>query len=152
MRLRFADFELDGDTFELRRGGGPVPLEPQVLEVLLLLAEHRDRLVTKEELLDRVWGDRFVSESALTSRIKAVRRALGDDGRTQGFVKTVHGRGYRFVADVEVAADGDGPHTAPPPAVGPGDDRHNLPADRTPLLGRDAEVAAGAALVASNRR
>jgi DNA-binding winged helix-turn-helix (wHTH) protein/pimeloyl-ACP methyl ester carboxylesterase len=95
---RFDVFELDTDSFELRAAGRPVPLEPQVFDVLRHLVEHGDRLVTKEELLDAVWGNRFVSESALTSRIKAVRQALGDDGRTQRFVRTVHGRGYRFVA------------------------------------------------------
>jgi tetratricopeptide (TPR) repeat protein len=71
-----------------------------VLDVLVHLVRHRDRLVTKEELFDSVWGDRFVSESALTSRIKAARRAVGDNGRLQGVIRTVHGRGYRFVADV----------------------------------------------------
>jgi non-specific serine/threonine protein kinase len=149
--FRFAGFELDRATFELRHDGEPVPLEPQVLEVLLLLVEHRDRMVTKGELLDRVWGDRFVSESALTSRIKAVRRSLGDDGRTQRFVKTIHGRGYRFVAEVEVTADDGSAIGAAPAMTGSGEERHNLPAERTPLLGRDTEVASVAELIETNR-
>ena len=99
--LAFAGCELDTGAFELRRDGSVVAMEPQVFEVLAFLVRHRDRLVSKEELLDEVWGDRFVSESALTSRIKAARRAVGDDGSAQAVIRTVHGRGYRFVADVE---------------------------------------------------
>jgi pimeloyl-ACP methyl ester carboxylesterase/DNA-binding winged helix-turn-helix (wHTH) protein len=97
----FGDRELDTDTFELRRAGAPVNVEPQVFDVLSLLVAHRERVVTKEELLDSVWGDRFVSESALTSRIKDARRAVGDDGHRQEVIRTVHGRGYRFVAPVD---------------------------------------------------
>jgi pimeloyl-ACP methyl ester carboxylesterase/DNA-binding winged helix-turn-helix (wHTH) protein len=78
-----------------------VAVEPQVFDVLVYLVRHRDRVVSKEELLDEVWGDRFVSESALTSRIKAARRAIGDDGANQRIIRTLHGRGYRFVADVD---------------------------------------------------
>jgi DNA-binding winged helix-turn-helix (wHTH) protein/predicted ATPase len=93
----FDGYELDLARYELRRDGDVVPVEPQVFDVLVYLVEHRDRLVTKEELLDNVWGDRFVSESALTSRIKAARRAIGDDGSRQRLIRTAHGRGYRFV-------------------------------------------------------
>jgi DNA-binding winged helix-turn-helix (wHTH) protein/pimeloyl-ACP methyl ester carboxylesterase len=97
----FEDCELDARCFQLRRGGEVVHLERQVFEVLLYLLGHRDRVVSKSELLDAVWGDRFVSESALTSRLKAVRRAIGDDGRQQRVIATVHGVGYRFIAPVE---------------------------------------------------
>ncbi|HEX4983560.1 MAG TPA: alpha/beta fold hydrolase [Ilumatobacteraceae bacterium] len=96
----FSGCVLDAGAFELRRDGSVVVVEPQVFEVLAFLVRHRDRLVSKQELLDEVWGDRFVSESALSSRIKAARRAVGDDGSTQAVIRTVHGRGYRFVADV----------------------------------------------------
>jgi adenylate cyclase len=71
------------------------------MSVLKELIEHRERVVTKEELLDRVWGDRFVTESALTTQIKQLRRAVGDTGRRQAIVRTVHGQGYLFVAPVE---------------------------------------------------
>lgn len=81
---------------------GPVHVEPQVFEVVALLVAHRDRVVTKAELLDAVWGSRFVSESTLTSRIKSARRATGDDGTTQAVIRTVHGRGYQWVAPVSV--------------------------------------------------
>jgi len=76
MIFAFGDRELDTDTFELRYAGAAVNVAPQVFDVLTYLVSHRDRVVTKEELLDEVWGDRFVSESALTSRIKDARRAL----------------------------------------------------------------------------
>ncbi len=98
--IRFGDCELDVDRFELRRGGNRVPMEPQVFEVLTYLAQRRSRMVPKEELLDQIWGDRFVSESALTSRIKAARQATGDDGDAQRIIRTVRGRGYMFVAAV----------------------------------------------------
>lgn len=105
VRYRFADTILDTDRYELLRGGEPVHVEPQVFEVLSHLVEHNDRVVTKTELLDKIWGDRFVSESALTSRIKAARQAVGDDGSAQRVIRTVHGRGYQFVADVRAETE-----------------------------------------------
>jgi DNA-binding winged helix-turn-helix (wHTH) protein len=98
---RFGPYQLDTDRLELRRSGVPVRVEPQVFDVLAHLVTHRDRLVTREELLDEVWGDRFVGESVLTSRLKAARRAVGDDGSEQRVIRTSHGRGYRFVAPVD---------------------------------------------------
>ena len=97
---RFAGFELDTARYELRGNGTVIRIEPQVFDVLTQLVSNRERLVTKEELFDTVWGGRFVGEAALTSRIKAARRALGDDGETQSFIRTVRGRGYQFVAPV----------------------------------------------------
>jgi pimeloyl-ACP methyl ester carboxylesterase/DNA-binding winged helix-turn-helix (wHTH) protein len=117
VRYRFDHFEIDDDKFELTEAGLDVKVEPQVLEVLLCLVRGRDRVVTKEELLDEVWGNRFVSEAAITSRIKAARRALGDDGRRQRCIRTVHGRGYRFVLEVDVDADGVGTVPSPPGAA-----------------------------------
>ena len=104
---RFGDCEVDLDRLEVRAAGETVGVEPQVFDVLSYLLEHRERMVTKEELLDNVWGDRFVTESALTSRIKSARRALGDNGRDQAVIRTVHRRGYQFVADVTMATDAD---------------------------------------------
>jgi DNA-binding winged helix-turn-helix (wHTH) protein/pimeloyl-ACP methyl ester carboxylesterase len=105
MGWRIGEVELDVERREIRRAGAQVPVEPQVFDVLVHLVEHPDRVVTKEELLDSIWGDRFVSESALTSRIKAARRAIGDDGQAQRLIRTHHGRGYRFVGAVEALAD-----------------------------------------------
>lgn len=116
--MAFAGCELDTRVFELRRDGSAVPMEPQVFEVLAFLVRHRDRLVSKEELLDEVWGDRFVGEAALTSRIKAARRAVGDDGSAQAVIRTVYGRGYRFVADVdERVTDDESPIARTPTAA-----------------------------------
>ena len=103
----FGDCELDLDRFELRRGGRLRPVEPQVFDLLAVLIRERRRVVPKEELLDTVWGNRFVSESALTSRVKAARQAIGDDGHSQHLIRTAHGRGYQFVAPVEEAAQAD---------------------------------------------
>lgn len=100
VRYEFGDFELDTDSFELAQAGDVLGVEPQVFEVIAYLVANRDRLVSKNELLDEVWGDRFVSESTLTTRIRAARRLLGDDGQRQEVIGTVHGRGYRFVAPV----------------------------------------------------
>ncbi|MET0865983.1 MAG: winged helix-turn-helix domain-containing protein [Nakamurella sp.] len=101
MRLGFGEFLLDEERFALEGPGGPVHIERQVFELLRLLVLQRHRVVTKQELLDVVWGSRFVSESALTSRIKSARRAVGDDGKRQCVIKTVHTVGYQFVADVQ---------------------------------------------------
>ncbi|HET6939795.1 MAG TPA: alpha/beta fold hydrolase [Nocardioides sp.] len=95
---------LDPARVELRRDGELVHVEPQVFDVLAFLLAHRDRVVTKSELLDDVWGSRFVSDSTLTSRVKAARRAIGDDGASQRLIATVHGVGYRFVGDVQEPA------------------------------------------------
>lgn len=116
MRVTFLDFVLDTDAHELRQGSGTVAMEPQVFDVLAFLIVHRDRLVPKTELLDEVWGDQFVSESALTSRIKSARRAVGDTGRDQRIIKTIHGRGYRFVAPAhDEPPTGDDGRAATPP-------------------------------------
>ena len=104
--FRFDGYELEPAARELRNQAGPVHVEQQVFDVLRHLAEHRDRVVPKTELLDEVWGDRFVSESALTSRIKSARQAVGDSGDRQQVIKTIHGVGYRFVADVDVVRPG----------------------------------------------
>ena len=99
MGVRFGDCELSVERIELRRGGEIIDVEPQVFDVLAYLLRHRERVVPKTELLDQIWGNRFVSESALSSRIKSARRAVGDTGRDQRVIKTIYGRGYRFVAD-----------------------------------------------------
>jgi pimeloyl-ACP methyl ester carboxylesterase/DNA-binding winged helix-turn-helix (wHTH) protein len=112
VRYSFDDVAIDTDRFILERDGVEVRVEPQVMDVLDYLVQHRDRVVPKTELLDEIWGDRFVSESALTSRIKSARRVVGDDGTLQRAIATVHGRGYRFVAPVELV-DAPGPPKRP---------------------------------------
>ena len=98
----FDDFTLDTGCFELRCGGDVIRVEPQVFDVLTQLLSNHQRCVSKEELFDSVWGGRFVGEAALTSRIKAARRALGDDGESQRYIRTVRGRGYQFVGTLRV--------------------------------------------------
>lgn len=98
--FQFEDCVLDPQRVELRRDGAIVHLEKQVFDVLVYLVEHRERVVSKHELLDAVWGNRFVGDSAVTSRLKAARRAVGDDGRRQARIATIRGVGYRFVSNV----------------------------------------------------
>ncbi len=100
MIYRFATFEYDRKKAELRQTGEPVPLEPQVFALLGFLIEHRDRVVHRDEIIETVWGGRIISDSVVSSRIKAVRKALGDDGKTQAFIKTIHGTGFRFVHEL----------------------------------------------------
>jgi TolB-like protein/DNA-binding winged helix-turn-helix (wHTH) protein/Flp pilus assembly protein TadD len=110
LNFRFADFEIDVARQELRRGDAIVRIEPQVFDVLLHLVRNRDRIVRKDELIDEVWQGRVVSEATLSSRISAARRVLGDSGNDQSFIRTLHKRGFRFVAAVDddgAAAAGD---------------------------------------------
>src|SRR5215213_3660976 len=99
LRYLFEDYALDTDRRELRRGGTLVAIEPQVFDLLAYVLKHRDRVVTKDELFAAVWNGRFVSESALTTRINAARVAVGDSGATQRVIHTLRGRGFRFVLE-----------------------------------------------------
>ena len=105
MIYRFEPFELDPGKAELRSLDQPCPLEPQVFALLAFLVEHRERLVSRDEIFEKVWDGRVVSDSALSSRIKSARKVLGDDGKRQQFIKTIHGKGFRFVAPVQVVRD-----------------------------------------------
>lgn len=96
----FGDLRLDPEHFQLSRAGAPVPVEPQVLSLLIHLVRNRDRMVTKDELVTEVWQARAVSDASISSRIRSARQALGDDGVRQAFIRTVHGRGFCFVAEV----------------------------------------------------
>ena len=111
MTLRFADYTLDTDTRELRLGADMVAVEPQVFDLLVYLIANRDRVVSKDDLLDAVWGGRIVSESTLTTRINAARRAVGDSGERQQLIRTIARKGFRFVAPV---ADDAKPAREPP--------------------------------------
>jgi TolB-like protein/Flp pilus assembly protein TadD len=115
MVLAFGDHRLDIKRRELRRGTELIDLEPKVFDLLAFLVQHRDRVVSKDDLLQEVWGGRIVSDSALTTRINAVRRALGDDGATQRLVRTLIRKGVRFVGEVTEISDPATP--AVPPAT-----------------------------------
>jgi len=123
MDSAFGDCVVDGSCFELRRRGKSVKLEPKVFDVLVYLIEHRDRVVTKRELLDALWAGEAVSDSVLPRCIAAIRRAVGDTRTRQRTIATVHGRGYRFIAplDEEGSISDDG--TTPSEASGAGDQR-----------------------------
>jgi DNA-binding winged helix-turn-helix (wHTH) protein/tetratricopeptide (TPR) repeat protein len=101
MRYIFGDYVLDTQRRELHRTGEPIKLRRKVFHVLVYLLAHRDRVVSKQELLEHLWPDQFVGEETLTSCIKTLRRALGERGRTAHFLPTLHGQGYRFVGAVE---------------------------------------------------
>jgi TolB-like protein len=119
MRFVFGDCTLDAIKRELWRGGQAVHVEPQVFDLLLHLVRNRDKVISKEDMLEAVWGGRIVSESTLSNRINAARRVVGDSGERQGFIRTVPRRGLRFVADVREEA-------SPSPTV----DRSTEPAKR----------------------
>jgi TolB-like protein len=103
--IRFDEFELDTSLFELRKSGERIPIEPQVFDLLVFLAKNHARTVTKEEIFAEIWGNRIVSDAALSSQIKAARRALSDDGTSQRMITTVHGRGFRFARPIQGAAE-----------------------------------------------
>jgi predicted ATPase/DNA-binding winged helix-turn-helix (wHTH) protein len=144
--IRFADCELNLDRIVLRRGGEVIRVEPQVFDVLAYLVEHRGAVVRKEELLDAIWGDRFVSESALTTRIKAVRQAVGDDGSQQLIIRTVHGKGYEFVATVVEVEEGRAGVPLSPVATGA-----TIGVRVQPLIGRETLLEQLAEMIAGHR-
>lgn len=117
MVYQFGAYRLDPDRFELSRNGQVVATEPQVLKLLLHLVRHRDRMVPKDEIAEVVWSDRAVSDASISSRVRLARKALGDDGGRQEFIRTVHGVGFRFVAlviedEVPTMAAADSPREA----------------------------------------
>lgn len=116
MLYEFGEFALDTKRHQLRRDGEPQHLEPQVYAVLCHLLENRDRLVTSKELIEHVWGPRFVTPGTLNSRIKALRHALGDDGATQRMIQTVHGHGFRVGVEVRTVGDAHAARVATPPS------------------------------------
>lgn len=105
MVLAFGDHRLDIGRRELRRHGELVELEPKAFDLLAFLVLNRERVVSKDDLIDVVWGGRIVSESALTTRINAVRRSLGDDGVRQWLIRTFLRKGIRFIGEVTELAD-----------------------------------------------
>ena len=117
MLYAFDGYQLDTQRYELRHGGALCALERQGFNVLVYLVQHRDRVVTKDELMEQLWPNQSVSESTLTQRLRAARRALGDSGREQRLIKTVHGRGYRFIAAVEEHIAGTESSTQETPVV-----------------------------------
>jgi TolB-like protein/DNA-binding winged helix-turn-helix (wHTH) protein/Flp pilus assembly protein TadD len=123
MQYRFAEFEIDLGQQELRRSGKSVHIEPQVFDLIVHLVRNHDRIVSKDELIETIWNGRVISEAALSSRINGARRALGDNGTDQVFIRTLHKRGFRFVGDVQAvsAVEADAARLVPDDAVAPPD-------------------------------
>src|SRR6478609_5968434 len=111
MRIRFGPFAFDRDSRLLWRDGVEVALPPRVLGVLELLVERPGQIVPRQDLLDRVWRDAFVTDTSLAEAVSVLRQALGDDPQSPTYIQTVHRRGYRFVAPVEVR------ERTPPPVL-----------------------------------
>ncbi len=115
MPFQFEDFVLDPDRRELRRADALIAVEPQVFDLINYLVRDRERVVTKDDLLDAIWNGRVVSESTLTSRINAARRALDDSGEEQRLIRTVARKGFRFVGAVRNEQDAAATEPAPVP-------------------------------------
>ena len=130
MKFFFSNQILNTDTRELSRSDMPISLEPQVFDLVVHLMENRDRVVSKEELIDKIWKGRHVAESTLTSRINAARKAVGDSGSAQALIRTIARKGFRFVGAVQTGAQ----CTSAEPATPNGDDelRSVLPSGDRP--------------------
>jgi len=128
----FGDFELDEARRELRQGGEPLAIQLKPFQLLAYLVRHRDRAVPKQELFEQVWPDAVVSDAALTSALRDVRRLLGDDGRRQKWIRTERERGFRFLASAEAGVTVVGPSS---PVAS------RIPFAGPPLVGRDEILA-----------
>jgi DNA-binding winged helix-turn-helix (wHTH) protein len=112
----FEDYSVDTDRRELRRGPDLVAVEPQVFDLLQYLISHRERVVSRDDLIAAVWGGRIVSESTISSRVTAVRQAIGDNGDEQRLIRTLPRKGLRFVGEArEGHRSGDAGHAMPAP-------------------------------------
>lgn len=126
MVFEFGEFELDTDQVELRDAGRAVPLEPKSFDLLVFLVQNHDRVLSRDEVFDQIWPDVFVTDASLSTAIAQIRRALRDDGTAQRYIKTVRGRGFRFVAPVKRK-----PATSSPAE----------PAENTPTANQDRPAA-----------
>src|ERR1700730_7022389 len=113
MLFSFEDYIFDTSRRELRRRGTAIAVQPQVFDLLEYLISNRDRVVTKEDMLDAIWGGRIVSESSLTTRINAARTALGDNGEEQRLIRTLPRKGIRFVGVVREARESPDTNAVP---------------------------------------
>src|SRR5437879_11368542 len=101
VQFLFENYCLDADRRELKRGSELIAIGPKVFDLLLYLVQNREQVVTRDDLLEAVWGGRIVSESTLTSHINAVRKAIGDSGQEQRLIRTIARKGLRFVGEVK---------------------------------------------------
>ena len=136
MEWVFGDFALNTDRVELSGPDGVVRVEKQPLDLLIFLARHADRVVTRDELVEHVWNGRIVSDTTISTAVKQARRAVGDTGAAQAVIRTVHGRGFRFVADITARSEparASAPETVPPVGTA----RPSIAVLRFQLLGAD---------------
>src|SRR5262249_1199779 len=140
MRYVFADCLLDTQLYTLSRAGRVIPLRPTSFQVLRYLLEHRDPLVSKEELCAHVWPEQFISDATIEGCIKRARQAIGDTGRAQRLIETRRGYGYRFIGAVEAQ-----PAAPPAPAAPTQDDTHRRP--EPALLPEEETVVSSAGAV-----
>src|SRR5467141_1571977 len=132
MTLSFGDYEINLDRRELRRAKRPVHVQPQVFDLLVYLVQNRDRVVSKDDLIASVWSGRIVSESTLTSRINAARKAVGDSGEDQKLIRTIPRKGLRFVGAVNEQPGNTQPVQTPLEQI------REQPREALPLLDRPA--------------
>jgi len=151
MILQINGCSIDTDAYEIRRNGELVPVEPQVFDLLVFLLKNPDRVVTKDEIIEHIWSGRSVSEAALSSRIKAVRQAIGDDGASQTCIRTIHRRGFRVVAPVSLD---DAPATRLSSSDDPGTPNQalNQAPDQAPAITMMSEAAKDRVLAAIRMR
>jgi DNA-binding winged helix-turn-helix (wHTH) protein/TolB-like protein/Flp pilus assembly protein TadD len=140
----FDDVRVEPETFQAFKAGSAIPLEPKTLRLLLFLIENRGRLIEKEEILNAIWNGTHVTENALVGEIAKLRKMLGDDPKAARYIQTVHTRGYRFIAEVQIA-NGNGTN-------GNTDDPIDLAAEDQVNVFRQATVVVTSASVAPVRR
>ncbi len=107
MVFQFNQITLDTAQYRLCHSGKSISVEPQVFDLLVYLVENRDRVVTRDELLENLWKGKVVTDAALGVTLRFARKAIGDSGRAQNIIKTIHGRGYQFIAEVKELETGD---------------------------------------------
>ncbi len=135
MQFLFGDYTLDIDRRELHRGSEPIAVEPQVFDLLIYLVQNHHRVVSKDDLIATVWEGRIVSESTLTSRINAARKAVGDSGEDQKLIRTIARRGFRFVGAVRPQSPDDASApSGPRPDEARGEPRLALPPSDRPAI------------------
>jgi DNA-binding winged helix-turn-helix (wHTH) protein len=117
LRYVFEDYSFDTERREMHRGKAPVPIAPQVFDLLEYLIRNRERMVSKDELIGAIWSGRVISDEALTTRLNVVRNAIGDTGQEQRLIKTLPRKGFRFIGDVQEAAGSEGAVVADPVAA-----------------------------------
>ncbi len=134
MSYAFENYVLDPERRELTRGFEAISVGPQVFDLLVHLVQNRERVVSKDGLLDAVWNGRIVSESTLASHVNAVRKAIGDTGEQQRLIRTVSRKGFRFVGEVREAPSFDGVRSLKTESAAPGEPAQTLPLPGKPSI------------------